>query len=63
MPDDPKLIGGSVTFEQAIEIVEHYHHGSIASFRILYRDAEGLGGEVKWDGEHAEILQPRDSMN
>ena len=28
--------------------------GSILSFRILYRDADGIGGEVKWDGENAE---------
>jgi hypothetical protein len=33
--------------------------GSIQSFRILYQDADGLGGEIKWDGESAEIVPPR----
>jgi hypothetical protein len=28
-------------------------------FWILYKDAEGLGGEVKWDGEKAEVIAPR----
>jgi hypothetical protein len=26
--------------------------------RILYQDAAGLGGEVKWDGENAEVIAP-----
>jgi hypothetical protein len=30
--------------------IEHWHMGSIQSFRILYQDADGLGGEIKWDG-------------
>jgi hypothetical protein len=25
------------------------------SYRILYQDAAGLGGEVKWDGENARL--------
>jgi hypothetical protein len=33
--------------------------GSIQSFRILYQNAEGLGGEVKWDGENAEVTASR----
>jgi len=27
----------------------------VTSYRILYQDADGLGGEVKWDGENAEV--------
>jgi hypothetical protein len=27
----------------------------------LYRDAEGLGGEIRWDGEHAAIVSPQGS--
>jgi hypothetical protein len=33
--------------------------GTITSFRILYQDAEGIGGEVKWDGENAEVIAAR----
>jgi hypothetical protein len=36
--------------------IEHWHQGSVKSFRILYQDAEGLGSEVKWDGENAEVI-------
>jgi hypothetical protein len=36
--------------------IEHWHQGSVNSFRILYQDADGLGSEVKWDGENAEVI-------
>jgi hypothetical protein len=38
--------------------IEHWHQGSVKSFKILYQDAYGLGGEVKWDGENAEVIAP-----
>ena len=44
--------------EKTLREIERFHQGSIASFRILYYDANGLGGEIKWDGQHAEILPP-----
>ena len=34
--------------------IEHWHQGSVKSYRILYQNADGLGGEVNWDGENAE---------
>ena len=45
--------------ERILQRIEHWHRGSIKSFRILYRDDSGLGGEVKWDGEHGEIVAAR----
>jgi hypothetical protein len=39
--------------------IEHWHQGSVKSFRILYQNADGLGGEVKWDGENAEVVESR----
>jgi hypothetical protein len=39
--------------------IEYWHQGSVKSFRILYQDADGLGGEVTWDGENAEVIAPR----
>ena len=39
--------------------IEHWHQGPVTSYRILYQDADGLGGEVKWDGENAEVIAPR----
>jgi hypothetical protein len=49
--------------EKVLRQVSHYHQGSIASYRILYTTIDGLGGEIRWDGERAEILHPRDPMN
>jgi hypothetical protein len=40
--------------------IEHWHQGSVKSYRILYQDADGLGGEVKWDGVKAEVREPAD---
>jgi hypothetical protein len=36
--------------------IEYWHQGSVKTFRILYQDADGLGGEVTWDGENAEVI-------
>jgi hypothetical protein len=38
---------------------EHWHQGSVKSYRILYQDAAGLGGEVRWDGNQAQPKYPR----
>jgi hypothetical protein len=38
--------------------IEHWHQGSITSYGILYQNADGLGGEIKWDGENAEVIAP-----
>jgi hypothetical protein len=39
--------------------IERWHQGPVTSYRILYQDAPGLGGEIKWDGENAELIAPR----
>ena len=36
--------------------IEHWHQGAVTSYGILYHDVAGLGGEVKWDGENAEVI-------
>jgi hypothetical protein len=55
------LGSGSIQKEilRILRKIEYWHMGSIQSFRILYQDAAGLGGEVKWDGEDAENVAPR----
>jgi len=42
--------------ERILRKIEYWHQGSITSYRILYQDVAGLGGEVKWDGEEAEVI-------
>jgi hypothetical protein len=39
--------------------IEHWHQGPVTSYRILYQDPDGLGGEVKWNGENAEVNASR----
>jgi hypothetical protein len=46
--------------EKVLRQIEYYHQASIAIFRILYRDSDGMSGELKWDGQHAEVLYPND---
>jgi hypothetical protein len=55
------LGAGSIHEEigQILRGIEHWHQGPVTSYRILYQDAAGLGGEVRWDGENAEVIAPR----
>jgi hypothetical protein len=55
------LGAGSINQEigRILRRIEHWHQGSIKSYRLLYQDAAGLGGEVTWDGEKAEVVAPR----
>jgi hypothetical protein len=52
------LGSGSINQEigRILRRIEHWHQGSVKCFRILYQDADGLGGEVKWAGENAEVI-------
>jgi hypothetical protein len=46
--------------ERILRKIEYWHQGSITSYRILYQNAAGLrAGEVKWDGEKAEVRSVR----
>jgi hypothetical protein len=52
---------GSINQEvvRILRRIEYWHQGSVKFFKILYQDADGLGSEVKWDGENAEVIAPR----
>jgi hypothetical protein len=51
---------GSRSVSQGIEAVsrkiEHWHQGSISSFKIMSRDGKGFWHEVRWDGKTASFL-------
>jgi hypothetical protein len=55
------LGAGSIHEEigQILRRIEHWHQGPVTCYRILYQDAAGLGGEVRWDGENTEVIAPR----
>lgn len=42
-----------------LQQIEYWHQGSITSFKILYQDVDGIGGEIKWDGQKAEVIAAR----
>jgi hypothetical protein len=36
--------------------IEHWHQGSIAAFKIMYRDEHGVRNGVRWNGQCASVL-------
>jgi hypothetical protein len=52
---------GSINEElgRILRRIEHWHQGLVTSYRSCTRMLPGLGGEVKWDGENAEVIVPR----
>ena len=42
--------------------IEYWHQGSIAAFRIMYRDEDGVRWDgVRWDGQHAVFFALRET--
>jgi hypothetical protein len=39
--------------EAVLRKIEYWHQGSIAGFRIVYRDENGVWDGVSWDGKTA----------
>ena len=36
--------------------IEYWHQGSIAAFKIMYRDENGVWNGVRWNGQRAALL-------
>jgi hypothetical protein len=36
--------------------IEHWHQGSIAAFKIMYRDEHGVWNDIRWNGQRASIF-------
>src|SRR5262249_55579112 len=36
--------------------IEHWHQGSIATFKIMYRDEHGVWNGVRWNGQRASFF-------
>ena len=55
---NPDLGNTSVTndIESVLRKIEYWHQGSIATFRIMYRDSLGVWDGVHWDGQRAPFL-------
>jgi hypothetical protein len=42
--------------ENVLRKIEAWHQGSIAGYRIMYKDADGYWDGCEWDGEHARFF-------
>jgi hypothetical protein len=36
--------------------VEYWHQGSIAAFKIMYRDEHGVWNGIRWNERHASVF-------
>jgi hypothetical protein len=41
-------------------MIESWHQGSIAGFRIMYRDSEGYWDGVRWNGQDVTVFAIRE---
>jgi hypothetical protein len=42
--------------EAVLRKIEHWHQGSIAAFKIMYRDEHGVWNGVRWNGQRAPFF-------
>jgi hypothetical protein len=42
--------------EAVLRKIEYWHQGSIAGFKIMCRDENGVWDGVQWDGQHASFF-------
>jgi hypothetical protein len=60
---DTKRGRRSVTedIEAVLRKIEYWHQGSIAAFKIMYRDEHGVWDGVRWDGQTAWFFAIRET--
>jgi len=60
---DTGLGSRSVTndIEAVLRKIEYWHQGSIAAFKIVYRDENGVWDGVRWDGRHPSFFAIREA--
>jgi hypothetical protein len=49
------MVGG-LRIHAVLRKIEYWHQGSIAAFKIMYRDEHGAWLAVRWDGQHASFF-------
>ena len=55
---DTTLAKLSVTkdIDAVLRKIEHWHQGSIAAFKIMYRNEHGVWSGVRWNGQRVCVL-------
>jgi len=47
--------------EAVLRKIEYWHQGSIAEFKIMYRDEIGAWDGVRWNGQHPSFFALRET--
>jgi hypothetical protein len=47
--------------EAVLRKIEYWHQGSIAAFKIMYRDEHGIWDGIRWDGQTASFFAIRET--
>src|SRR6516164_6870659 len=47
--------------ENVLAKIEAWHQGSIAGYRIMYRDSDGVWDGIEWDGQHTTFFAIRET--
>jgi hypothetical protein len=47
--------------EAVLRKIEYWHQGSIAAFKIMYRDENGVWDGVRWNGQSASFFALRET--
>jgi hypothetical protein len=42
--------------EAVLRKIEYWHQGSVAAFKIMYRDENGVWDGVRWDGQYPSFF-------
>jgi hypothetical protein len=42
--------------EAVLRKIEYWHQGSIAGFKVMYKDENGLWDGIRWDGQHPSFF-------
>jgi hypothetical protein len=47
--------------EAVLRKIEYWHQGSIATFKIMCQDKEGIWNRIQWDGKTASFFALRET--
>jgi hypothetical protein len=47
--------------EAVLRKIEYWHQGSVAAFKIMYRDENEIWDGVRWDGQHPAFFALRET--
>jgi hypothetical protein len=49
-------VSATKDIDAVLRKIEHWHQGSIAGFKIMHRDEDGVWNGVRWNGQRASFF-------